>query len=171
MRDEYILFDPNKLSSFFMLWTPGSAGMLATTRIRSIAGKLITADHQQQQVRKEPQKCYQYASNSRETSNSSPSGTKRTPATARIPAAVWMQAITVMQATTVVPSTSNNKDDSNIMTAYNSRNASHSRNKSNRAANTVWMPEEVGMLLKSDMTAAAGTTASSWMSSAVGPPE
>jgi hypothetical protein len=95
------------------------------------------------------------------------------PATARIPSTVWMQAIAVtLQATTVVPATSYNKNDSNIMTAHNIRNASNSRNDSyNRTANTVWMTSKAEMLLKSEMTAAAGTTASSWMSSAVGPPE
>jgi hypothetical protein len=36
---------------------------------------------------------------------------------------------------------------------------------------TVWMPAKAGMLLKSEMTAAAGTKVSSWMSSAVGPPD
>jgi hypothetical protein len=62
------------------------------------------------------------------------------------------------QATTVAPATSNSKDDSNIMTAHNSRNASDSRNKSdNRIANMVWMPAKAGMLLKSEMAAAAGT--------------
>ncbi len=60
-------------------------------------------------------------------------------------------------------------DDSNIMTAHYNRNASNSRDESNnRTANTVWMPAKAGMLLKSEMTAAAGTIASSWMSSAVG---
>jgi hypothetical protein len=54
------------------------------------------------------------------------------------------------------------------MTSYNCRNASNSRNKSdNRTANTVWMPAKAGMLSKSEMAAAAGTIASSWMSSAV----
>ncbi len=58
------------------------------------------------------------------------------------------------------------------MTAHNSGNASNSRSESdNRAANTVWMPAKAGMLLKSEMTAAAGTTAASWLSSAIGPPE
>ncbi len=46
------------------------------------------------------------------------------------------------------------------MTANNSRNES----------DTVWMTAKAGMLLKSELTAVAGTTASSWMSSAVGPP-
>ena len=65
------------------------------------------------------------------------------------------------------PATSNSMDDSNIMTAQ--QDASNSRDESNnRTANTVWMPEKAGMLLKSEMTAAAGTIASSWMSSAVG---
>jgi hypothetical protein len=51
------------------------------------------------------------------------------------------------------------------MTAHNSRNASNSRSESdNIAANTVWMPAKAGMLLKSEMTAAA---ALSWMSSAI----
>jgi hypothetical protein len=72
-----------------------------------------------------------------------------------------MQATAVMpQATTVAPATINSKDD--IMTAHNSRNASNNRNKSDyRTANTVWMPSKAGMLLKSEMTAAAWTTASS----------
>jgi hypothetical protein len=76
-----------------------------------------------------------------------------------------------MQATTVAPAT--REDDSNIMTAHNSRNASKSRNESdNRTANTVWMTAKAGMMLNSEMTAAAaGTTASSWMSSAVEPPK
>jgi hypothetical protein len=86
-----------------------------------------------------------------------------------MPATVWMQAIAVTQATTIAPATSNSKDDRNIMTAHYSRNASNSRNKiDNRTANTVWMPTKAGMLLKSEMTTAAGTTASSWMSSVVG---
>ncbi len=78
------------------------------------------------------------------------------------------------KATTVAPATSNSKDDSNIMTAHNSRNASKAGMKAesnNRTANTVWMTAKAGTLLKSKMTAAGGTTASSWMSSAVGSPE
>jgi hypothetical protein len=84
-----------------------------------------------------------------------------------------MQATAVtLQATTVVPATSYSKNDSNIVTAHNSRNASNSSNDSdNRTTNTVWMTAKAEMLLKSEMTAAAGTTASSWMSSAVGLPE
>ncbi len=40
---------------------------------------------------------------------------------------------------------------------------SNSRNESdNRTANTVWMPGKAGMLFKSEMTALAGTIASSW---------
>ena len=79
------------------------------------------------------------------------------PATARMPVTLWMQAIAVTQATTVAPATSNSKDDSNIMTAHSSRNASNSsRNESdNSTANTVWMPAKAGMLLKSQMAAAA----------------
>jgi hypothetical protein len=65
-----------------------------------------------------------------------------------------------MQATTVASAASNSKDDSNIMTAHNSRKASNSRNESdNRTANTVWMTAKAGMVLKSEITAAAGTTA------------
>jgi hypothetical protein len=68
-----------------------------------------------------------------------------------------MQATSVTpQATTVAPETINSKDNSNIMTTHNSRNAGNSKNEiDNRTAITVWM------------TAAAGTKASSWMSSAV----
>ncbi len=66
------------------------------------------------------------------------------PATARMPARVWMQATELTQATTVAPATSNSKDD------------------------MVWMPAKAGMLLKSEMAAAAGTMASSWTPSAVG---
>ncbi len=77
-----------------------------------------------------------------------------------------------MQATTVATATSNSKDGSNIMTAHSSRNTSNSRNKSNnRTANTVWMPAKAGMLLKSEIAVAAGTIASSWRSSTVGPIE
>jgi hypothetical protein len=83
-----------------------------------------------------------------------------------------MQARAVTQATTVAPATSNCKDDSKNMTAHNIRNASNSMNeRDNRAANTVWMETRAGMLVKSEKKAAAGTTASSWMSSAVGPPD
>ncbi len=72
-----------------------------------------------------------------------------------------MKAIAVTpQATTVPPATSNSKDDSYIMTAHSSRNECD-----NKTANTVWMTAKAGMLLKSEMTAAAGTTESSWMSS------
>jgi hypothetical protein len=75
-----------------------------------------------------------------------------------MPATVWMLATAVTQAT------SNSKDDSNIMTAHNSKNPSNSRNESdNRTANTVWMPARAKMLLKSEMTAAEGGIASSWM--------
>ena len=74
-----------------------------------------------------------------------------------MPTTVWMQATAVTQATTVRPAASNIKDDSNIMTAHKSRNE-----KDKRTANTAWMPARAGMLLKSEMTAAAG------MSSAVG---
>jgi hypothetical protein len=109
---------------------------------------------------------------SRETSNSNPLGTKRTPATARMPATVRKKATVVTLATTVAPATSNSKDDSNIMTAHKSRNASNMRNKSdNRTGNTVLMIATAGMLFKSEKTAAAGTIASSWMSSAAGPLE
>jgi hypothetical protein len=41
----------------------------------------------------------------------------------------------------------------------------------NKTANTVWLTAKAGMLLKSKMTTAAGTTASLWISSAVGPPD
>jgi hypothetical protein len=78
------------------------------------------------------------------------------------------------QATTVAPAISNSKDDSKSMTAHNrnSMNVSNGRNESDsRTANTVWMTAKAGMLSKSEMTAAAGTTASSWMSPAVGLPE
>jgi hypothetical protein len=37
--------------------------------------------------------------------------------------------------------------------------------------NTVWMTTKAGMLLKLEMTAAARTTASSCMSTALGPPK
>jgi hypothetical protein len=85
-----------------------------------------------------------------------------------MPATVWMQATAVMQATIVASATSNSKDDSNIMTAHNSKNASNSRKRSyNRTTNTVWMPAKAGMLLKSEMTAAAGKIALSWMSSLI----
>ncbi len=84
-----------------------------------------------------------------------PSSAIRTPSTARMPTTVWMQA------TTVAPATSNSKDDNNITNAHNSTNASNSRNKSdNRTTNTVWMPAKAGMLLKSQMAAAAGVIAS-----------
>jgi hypothetical protein len=69
-----------------------------------------------------------------------------------------------MPATTVAPATSDSMEDSNNITAHNSRNASNSSNESdNRTADTVWMTSKAGMLLKSEMTAAAGTTASSWI--------
>ena len=56
-----------------------------------------------------------------------------------------------------------------IMTAHNSRNATNSKNASNnRTGNTIWIPAKAGMLLKSEMAAAAGALASSWMESAVG---
>jgi hypothetical protein len=72
-----------------------------------------------------------------------------------------MQETVVMpQATTKAPATNNSKDDRNFMTVHN-----------NRTANTVWMTSKAGMLLKSEMTAAAGTTASSRISSVVGLPE
>ncbi len=77
------------------------------------------------------------------------------------------------------------------MTAHNSGKTRNSRNESsNRTANTVWTPAKArmlakvvnlqkhagrpttaGTLLKSEMTAAAGTIGTSWMSSAVGPPD
>ncbi len=77
-----------------------------------------------------------------------------------------MQAIAVTQATTIAPATSNSEDDRNIMTAHKSRNE-----KDERTVNTAWIPARAGILLKSEMKAAAGTTASLWMASAVGPPE
>jgi hypothetical protein len=78
-----------------------------------------------------------------------------------LPVTDWMQAIAVTQATIAAPATSNSKNYRNIMTAHNSRNASNSRNESdNRTTNTVWMPAKAGMLLKSEMTAAAGMSSS-----------
>jgi hypothetical protein len=97
-----------------------------------------------------------------------------------------MPATAGMQATAVTPATSNSKDDSNSVTDNNGRNASYSRNASNnRTANTVETEakKKVGMLAKvvkqqhagtlltSEMTAAAETIGTSWMSTAAGPPE
>jgi hypothetical protein len=99
-----------------------------------------------------------------------------------------VQATAVTQATTLTPAICNRKDDGNIRTTHNSRNASNIRNESNnRFTNKIWMLAKAGMLakvvkletacreakklLKSEMTAAAGTIGTSWMSTAEGPPE
>jgi hypothetical protein len=90
----------------------------------------------------------------------------------------------------VTPEISSRKDDCSCLTGHNSRNASNSRNESNnRTANRVGTEAKVGMLAKvgkatarkeasyswksltAEMTAAAGIIGTSWMSTAVGPPE
>jgi hypothetical protein len=103
-------------------------------------------------------------------------------------AKVWRQATAETQARTVTLATSNSKDDTNIKTAHNSRNGNSWKESYNRAINTIWTPAKAEMLaklpatacteasytrdtVKLEMTAAAVTIRTSWMSSAVGPPE